>query len=133
MAPATVTVAIRAAIAARGGRAIGGEDRLSEEVRDRLRPARGEAPGTGRQRRLLEWGLAPIVAYLARALDPGEFEAWSSEDLGDATYEIYRIIVARTRIGAVYSANLEDADFWMRLCSRLLAIRDGAAAERPEP
>ncbi|MDA8609300.1 hypothetical protein N9L19_00135 [bacterium] len=128
-----MTAAIRAAVAARGGRAVGGEDRLTEEVRDRLRPARGEAPGTGRQRRLLEWGLSPILAYLARALDPGEFDVWSGEDLGDATYEIYRIIVARTRIGGVYSGNLEDADFWMRLCTRLVAIRDGAAPERPEP
>ena len=49
-----------------------------------------------RQLATLEWGLAPVVAYLQRALDPADLAAMTAEELGDVVFELYRALVPRS-------------------------------------
>ena len=108
MARPSAGASIRLAVTARSGSPAGGEGRLVEEVRERLRVPRGAAPSRRDLRHRARWGLAPIVHYLGRSLDEDEYDALTEDDLGDLVFELYKLAAARTRISRSYREIFEN-------------------------
>ena len=109
----------------RGGSPAGGEARLAEEARTRLRLP-GDATHSARTlRSRWLWGVAPLLEYARRSLGDEELRRLSTAELGDAIFEVYRIVASRTRFVGRYRQVLDVQEDWDWLCVGLAGLRRG--------
>ena len=131
MAPPAVGAQIRVLVAGKGGAPAGDEDELVESARQGLR-CRDIASASARaQKTRFVWAMELVIRYLLNSLDKAELLAMTPEAFGDVVFEVFSLIVVRTKLPEKYRNILEHEEEWKRVCRAMVPVRHGAGAPAP--
>ena len=80
-------------------------------------------------RRILAWGLEPVVLYLLKAHD--DLFSWNGEKLGDYVHELFKVIVYRTRALKRFADVLDSQTHWTEVEKALVKAAHGRRLSGP--
>ena len=82
-------------------------------------------------RRILAWGLEPVVLYLLKAHD--DLFSWNGEKLGEYVHELFKVIVYRTRALKRFAVILDSQAHWTEVEKALVGAAQGRRLSGPRP
>ena len=121
MAPATVSRRLALFVTSLGGRPTGKEGPLVDEVRRCLSDLPKKATAADQQR-WLAWGNASLIDYMLESFGTNNVTALSDSEFGDRVFEVFKIVVMRTKRPTKFAWVLDDDLEWQEQIRVLVLV-----------